>query len=67
MDLQREIRDWVVAHQDAPPKAILAALMGNAVALGRALGISRDGFLQTVGDSWDSVESRSNQRAGRSS
>jgi hypothetical protein len=67
MDLQREIRDWVVAHQDAPPKAILAALVGNAVALSRALGISREGFLQTVAASWDSVESRRNQREGRSS
>ncbi len=54
-----ELRNWVVSHGKTKPEVLLAALVGNAVALARALFISRAAFLDTVALCWDDTERRS--------
>lgn len=57
-----EIRNWVLSHAKARPETLLAALVGNAVALAGALRISRTTFLATVALSWDDTERRAKER-----
>lgn len=61
-----EITNWVMSHRRTHPATILSALVGNAVALARSLGISREGFLRTAGETWDHAVERAKQRPGAS-
>jgi hypothetical protein len=51
-DLNGELVEWVRSCTDEPPLHILAALMGNAVNLARALDFSLAGFLGGIEMHW---------------
>ncbi len=58
----QEITNWVVSHGKTPPKTLLSALVGNAAVLARTLGISREGFLNTVAQNWDDVAKQAREK-----
>lgn len=61
-----EITNWVLSHRSTRPEVLLSALVGNAIALARSLGISRAGFMATAQESWDDTERRAAVRKGAS-